>query len=193
MPMSMGATQCKKNADWATCWVERWPARIAGTRAPGQEPRAASRPADPVPPPPPGSMVPTFRSPCNASCDALISVPRLSFLLSSSSSSSRLVPMMWAIRNPPTSPPSGNNVVTKPVDQVARMKTVLSPDGLVFHQSRVGSTLAANLLGSDPQNLVFSESVRQRRRHHFGTVPHAVLGCIAPHTRRGIGSTQCPC
>ena len=53
---------------------------------------------------------------------------------------------------------SGVNVVTKPLDQVARMKTVLSPDGFVFHQSRVGSTLAANLLGSDPQNLVFSES-----------------------------------
>ena len=34
----------------------------------------------------------------------------------------------------------------------------LQPTGFVFHQSRVGSTLTANFLGSDPQNLVFSES-----------------------------------
>jgi hypothetical protein len=36
--------------------------------------------------------------------------------------------------------------------------TMLSPTGFVFHESRVGSTLVANLLGSDPFNMVFSES-----------------------------------
>jgi len=34
----------------------------------------------------------------------------------------------------------------------------LAPSGFVFHESRVGSTLVANLLGSDPHSLVFSES-----------------------------------
>jgi len=32
------------------------------------------------------------------------------------------------------------------------------PSGFVFHESRVGSTLTANLLASDPYNMVFSES-----------------------------------
>ncbi len=32
------------------------------------------------------------------------------------------------------------------------------PSGFVFHESRVGSTLIANMLGSDPRSLVFSES-----------------------------------
>ena len=35
---------------------------------------------------------------------------------------------------------------------------VVSPTGFVFHESRVGSTLVANLLASDPWTLVFSES-----------------------------------
>ena len=35
---------------------------------------------------------------------------------------------------------------------------MLAPTGFVFHESRVGSTLVANLLGSDPFNMVFSES-----------------------------------
>lgn len=34
----------------------------------------------------------------------------------------------------------------------------LEPTGFFFHESRVGSTLVANLLGSDPWSLVFSES-----------------------------------
>ena len=36
--------------------------------------------------------------------------------------------------------------------------TMLTPSGFVFHESRVGSTLVANLLGSDPFNMVFCES-----------------------------------
>jgi hypothetical protein len=35
---------------------------------------------------------------------------------------------------------------------------VLYPTAFVFHESRVGSTLVANILGSDPFNMVFSES-----------------------------------
>lgn len=34
----------------------------------------------------------------------------------------------------------------------------LAPTGFVFHESRVGSTLIANMLGSNPKNLVYSES-----------------------------------
>ena len=36
--------------------------------------------------------------------------------------------------------------------------TMIPPTGFVFHESRVGSTLVANLLGTDPFNMVFSES-----------------------------------
>ena len=34
----------------------------------------------------------------------------------------------------------------------------LTPTGFVFHESRVGSTLVANALASDPSSMVFSES-----------------------------------
>ena len=37
--------------------------------------------------------------------------------------------------------------------------TMIPPTGFIFHESRVGSTLIANMLGSDPFNMVFSESV----------------------------------
>lgn len=36
--------------------------------------------------------------------------------------------------------------------------TYLEPTGFVFHESRVGSTLVANMLASDPLSMVFSES-----------------------------------
>jgi hypothetical protein len=36
--------------------------------------------------------------------------------------------------------------------------SVIPPTGFVFHESRCGSTLVANILGADPQNLVFAES-----------------------------------
>ena len=36
--------------------------------------------------------------------------------------------------------------------------TYLQPTGFVFHESRVGSTLVANMLASDPLSMVFSES-----------------------------------
>jgi hypothetical protein len=35
---------------------------------------------------------------------------------------------------------------------------VIEPTGFVFHESRVGSTLVANTLASDPYSMVFSES-----------------------------------
>jgi len=38
-----------------------------------------------------------------------------------------------------------------------RQRTI-KPTGFIFHESRVGSTLVANLLGSDPWTMVFSES-----------------------------------
>lgn len=34
---------------------------------------------------------------------------------------------------------------------------VVYPSGFVFHESRVGSTLIANMLAADPDNMVFSE------------------------------------
>ena len=37
-------------------------------------------------------------------------------------------------------------------------KVSIPPTGFVFHEGRVGSTLIANLLGSNPHSLVFSES-----------------------------------
>lgn len=40
----------------------------------------------------------------------------------------------------------------------AEKKTIIQPSGFVFHESRVGSTLIANMLASNPKNLVFSES-----------------------------------
>ena len=36
--------------------------------------------------------------------------------------------------------------------------TMIPPTGFIFHESRVGSTLVANLLGADPFNMVFSEA-----------------------------------
>jgi hypothetical protein len=58
----------------------------------------------------------------------------------------------------------GTNSRTGMLDQLLqqarsnpKMKST-APSGFVFHESRVGSTLAANLLGSDPFSLVFSES-----------------------------------
>lgn len=49
------------------------------------------------------------------------------------------------------------------LDEIARLKgvdtgRVVEPTGFVFHESRVGSTLVANMLATDPWALVFSES-----------------------------------
>ena len=58
----------------------------------------------------------------------------------------------------------GSNLKTEPLSSlVARLVPSGSgankePSGFVFHESRVGSTLIANMLGSDPRSLVFSES-----------------------------------
>lgn len=46
-----------------------------------------------------------------------------------------------------------NEMRNKPTDW-----TYLQPTGFVFHESRVGSTLVANMLASDPLSMVFSES-----------------------------------
>lgn len=47
-------------------------------------------------------------------------------------------------------------------------QTVVPPTGFVFHESRVGSTLVANFLASDPWSLVFSEST---------PIANAILHC----------------
>lgn len=47
---------------------------------------------------------------------------------------------------------------------------VIAPSGFVFHESRVGSTLIANLLASDPYALVFSEST---------PIANAILHCTS--------------
>ncbi len=46
----------------------------------------------------------------------------------------------------------------------------IEPTGFVFHESRVGSTLVANNLASDPFSLVFSES---------SPTANALMHCIA--------------
>eukprot|EP00041_Stephanoeca_diplocostata_P005998 m.72897 g.72897 ORF g.72897 m.72897 type:complete len:811 (-) comp16115_c0_seq15:1474-3906(-) len=50
------------------------------------------------------------------------------------------------------------STLKRTITQVAEMPMVLYPTAFVFHQSRCGSTLTANILASDPENLVFSES-----------------------------------
>lgn len=40
----------------------------------------------------------------------------------------------------------------------ANPEKYLEPTGFIFHMSRCGSTLTANLLGASPYNLVYSES-----------------------------------
>ena len=43
-------------------------------------------------------------------------------------------------------------------DVKANTSRCLQPNGFIFHESRVGSTLVSNLLGSDRHTMVFSES-----------------------------------
>jgi hypothetical protein len=43
-------------------------------------------------------------------------------------------------------------------DPTAPSSRFVKPNGFVFHESRVGSTLVANFMKSDPYSLVFSES-----------------------------------
>ena len=62
---------------------------------------------------------------------------------------------------------------------------IIYPTGFIFHESRVGSTLVANLLGSDPFNMIFSESSvpaeillrcqRCSRQKHIETFRNAIL------------------
>ena len=44
------------------------------------------------------------------------------------------------------------------LEMLMNNKVPIPPTGFVFHEGRVGSTLIANLLGSNPYSLVFSES-----------------------------------
>eukprot|EP01038_Epipyxis_sp_PR26KG_P007811 gene7811-10609_t len=48
------------------------------------------------------------------------------------------------------------SVLLKEIDD--QKKSIVPPTGFVFHESRVGSTLVANFLASDPWSMVFSES-----------------------------------
>ena len=54
-------------------------------------------------------------------------------------------------------------------------ESVVRPTGFVFHESRVGSTLVANLLASNPFAMVFSES---------DPPAHALLHCTGCSARR---------
>ena len=64
---------------------------------------------------------------------------------------------------------SKNNMISIPITEVGDKKYQklyekshvpyeISPTGFIFHESRVGSTLVANMLSSDPYSMVFSES-----------------------------------
>ena len=58
---------------------------------------------------------------------------------------------------------NGDNEMQKSIDELKRDILLggispIPPTGFVFHEGRVGSTLIANLLGSNPHSLVFSES-----------------------------------
>eukprot|EP00730_Choanoeca_flexa_P007444 TRINITY_DN12335_c0_g10_i2.p1 TRINITY_DN12335_c0_g10~~TRINITY_DN12335_c0_g10_i2.p1 ORF type:complete len:756 (+),score=107.02 TRINITY_DN12335_c0_g10_i2:69-2336(+) len=48
--------------------------------------------------------------------------------------------------------------MSRTVAQLKELPSLQKPDGFIFHQSRVGSTLIANMLASDPDNLVYAES-----------------------------------
>jgi hypothetical protein len=49
--------------------------------------------------------------------------------------------------------------ISKTIQQLKdELPTLQQPDGFVFHQSRVGSTLVSNMLATDPDNLVYAES-----------------------------------
>jgi hypothetical protein len=54
---------------------------------------------------------------------------------------------------------------------------VIAPTGFVFHESRVGSTLVANFLASDPYALVFSEST---------PISNAILHCSSCTRERHV-------
>eukprot|EP00052_Salpingoeca_macrocollata_P020455 m.171858 g.171858 ORF g.171858 m.171858 type:complete len:702 (-) comp21272_c0_seq4:21-2126(-) len=51
-----------------------------------------------------------------------------------------------------------SNLLTLPVSTLEKMPETAALHGLIFHQSRCGSTLAANMLAADAENLVYSES-----------------------------------
>ena len=50
------------------------------------------------------------------------------------------------------------SVLKKEMAENTNERKYLEPSGFVFHESRVGSTLVANMLASDPFSMVFSES-----------------------------------
>ena len=66
---------------------------------------------------------------------------------------------------------------------------VVYPTAFIFHESRVGSTLVANMLGSDPSNLVFSESSVPASLFKTGCSPRQfretllLMGRSATHTK----------
>ncbi|EGD76785.1 hypothetical protein PTSG_08136 [Salpingoeca rosetta] len=65
----------------------------------------------------------------------------------------------------------GNTMTVTLNDLRFGIPETLDPAGFVFHESRVGSTLIANILAADPDNLVFSESAPP---------PAIALHCPAP-------------
>ena len=58
----------------------------------------------------------------------------------------------------------------------------LKPSAFIFHESRVGSTLAANLLAAVPSHLVYSEGMRlpESRKASRAALREALRDYVAP-------------
>eukprot|EP00047_Mylnosiga_fluctuans_P005861 m.243163 g.243163 ORF g.243163 m.243163 type:complete len:738 (-) comp14187_c0_seq1:217-2430(-) len=90
--------------------------------------------------------------------------------------------------------PSSNRK-TIPITRIKDVPGTLKPTGFVFHTARCGSTTVANVLASDPENAVFSESqpvpdILQRcegcsdeKKVHLLRVVMAAFGNTAVHRR----------
>ena len=50
---------------------------------------------------------------------------------------------------------SVTNSIVRRLSSLERMRGMVAPTGFIFHETRVGSTLAAELLATDPGNRVF--------------------------------------
>lgn len=66
----------------------------------------------------------------------------------------------------------------------------LEPSGFIFHESRVGSTLLANILASSEPNLVYSEPhlpfLALRQCHGYDTHHTQPSPCLVCHTHRQV-------
>ena len=87
------------------------------------------------------------------------------------------------------------NCIVRRLSSLERMRGMVAPSGFIFHETRVGSTLAAELLATDPDNLVYSESpllssgidqcisCSHQRKVHVLRVLYNAMGNSDTHTR----------